>query len=211
MSTVTCGVRRANSTSSSSDCENPTLPAYMTTTSVPIPSSRRYGVMRSWGVMPATSTKFSITCTRSASFAPILLRTLRCRSGDSTTTALARRYVNRSSHEASAMINLLRTAPVAIAASGNTSCTLKMSRVRRSRATIQPMVPSVSGGDIATTASTPRCCTRASRPVWRRTATARTPAITLNATKATARSNKLALDLAGNGWMRVIEPHGVRS
>ena len=46
---VTSGSCRAASSSRSSDCEKPTLPAYSTTGSSPIPSSARYGVIRSPG------------------------------------------------------------------------------------------------------------------------------------------------------------------
>ena len=60
---VTSGSRRAASTSSSSDCEKPTLPAYSTTGSSPMPSSRRYAVIRSAGPIASVSTKLGIVWT----------------------------------------------------------------------------------------------------------------------------------------------------
>jgi hypothetical protein len=132
-------------------------------------------------------------------------RTLRCRSSDNTTTACERRYVKRSNQDAKAMTVELVMAPVATTASGNTSCTLKINRVRRNRAAIHPTVPRVSGGDMATTASTRFDAER--RP----TSTAHTPAMTLKATNDNARPTRLDLDFAGNGLIRVIEPHGVTS
>ena len=42
------------------------LPAYSTTGSAPMPSSRRYGVIRSPGTMRAVSTKFGIVWTVAA-------------------------------------------------------------------------------------------------------------------------------------------------
>ena len=86
--TVTSGHRRATSTSSSSDWDNPTLPAYSTTGSSPMPSSARYGVMRSPGRTTSVSTKLGIVTTVApGAFAD----TLAPRSSESTVTASARR------------------------------------------------------------------------------------------------------------------------
>ena len=63
---VTSGSSRAAASTSSSDCENPTLPAYSTTGPSPSPSSARYGVARSAGTIASVSTKLGITCTVSA-------------------------------------------------------------------------------------------------------------------------------------------------
>ena len=63
---VTCGSCRAAATTSSSDCENPMLPAYNTTGSSPIPSSCTYAGHPVAGAgSPSVSTKLGIIRTLS--------------------------------------------------------------------------------------------------------------------------------------------------
>ncbi|MFN9900022.1 MAG: hypothetical protein ACK55Z_14780, partial [bacterium] len=70
-------------------------------------------------------------------------------------------------------------------------------------ATSQPVRPSVSGGDIATTAAARRCTPPTNSP--------RRPMSTLKAAKPKARRGMLALSVPANGLTRTIEPHCVAS
>ena len=85
-----------------------------------------------------------------------------------------------------------------MATSGKTSCTLKTSGLRWSTAAAQATRPMGSGGDMASTAS------------MRPPPSEATPARAEKAANDAARQARLVLS-DGNGWTRVIEPHGVRS
>ncbi|NBP51006.1 MAG: hypothetical protein EBU70_07465, partial [Actinobacteria bacterium] len=94
-------------------------------------------------------------------------------------------------------------APVSTAASGKTSCTLNVLRPPRSLAAAHPVRPSVSGGDIDSTASTLR-----GRPPAR---SARMPTSALNARNPSARRSRFDFDRPPIGCTRVTEPHAVSS
>ena len=70
-------------------------------------------------------------------------------------TASARRYRNRSSHDAAAITRGSVIAPSSTATSGKTSWMLNTNGARREPAASQPATPSGSGGDITITASGP--------------------------------------------------------
>ena len=129
----------------------------------------------------------------------ILVRTLSARSSESTVTASDARYEVRSNQRDAAITRSPVRSPSSTATSGNTSWMLNTNGTRRARATNHPAGPSVSGGDMASTASGRR---RAAAP----TAVARA----VKPPNARARAGMLRLSV-GNGCTREMRPHGVVS
>ena len=204
MSTVTSGSRRAASSSRSSDCENPTLPAYSSDRlgadaelgAVRASSARRAGCgrcRRSWG-----------SCARLPPVGRDLGRDVR-RGGRRTAPSRRRRGGSSTARArpATAITQRLVMAPVSTAASGKTSWTLNTCGARCDQATSRP---------VSAHRQRRRHGDHGVRPAQPATGAEPGPGRRARRTRRSRRRARARLRLSapGNGWTRRIEPHARR-